>query len=85
MKAEPKRVERFTLPCSPRGRELAQTLVATMIASQRTATLSEEIIECPEFGLTFRVLVVEAGPRPMEGTIAKEMKRLNGIANLNHR
>ena len=52
-----------------------------MIVSQRTATLSEEIIECEEFGLIYRVLVVEAGPRPTEGTIANEMKRLNRIAN----
>lgn len=74
MKPQLPQPERFTLPCTPRGRELAKALVASMVGCGRTATLRQEIIECKAEGLIFRIIAVEAGSRPNEGNIAREMK-----------
>lgn len=73
MKPPPTHIERFTLPATARGRELADLLVSAALACGRTAVLTQEIMEAED--KQFPVLVVEFGKRPMEGEIASRMKQ----------
>lgn len=72
MKPQLPQPERFTLPANETGNRLATSLVTSLQACGRTATLHCETFEVE--GHTHHVLVVEAGSRPNEGNIAREMK-----------
>lgn len=74
MKAQLPKLERTILPANTTGLILACRLCAAMQECKRTVAVRQEVMELESGRINVPLLIVEVGPRPMEGSIAREMK-----------